>query len=199
MKMKIKMLNNTQVMSKELEGQISFFSHLMAEGMKNGIEKDFIQAECFYRITLGLTAQPNDLEIKMTEYCRLYIAEIDGDIAGYAFCAFSPDDKYSIKLSYLATKNKYRNKGVAKALIKNCIEDTNADYCLLHSNKKLLPFYEKIGFDKISKCTYTNEFNLVFSTTSKEHNTLIPKLTYFDPTFGPSIIADYNKIKMSHI
>nr|WP_305809920.1 GNAT family N-acetyltransferase [Photobacterium kishitanii] len=93
-----------------------------------------------------MTAQPNDFEMKMTEYCRLYIAETDGDIAGYAFCAFSPNNKHSIKLSYLATKNKYRNKGIAKALIKNCIEDTNADYCLLHSNKKLLPFYEKNRF-----------------------------------------------------
>ena len=65
------------------------------------------------------------------------------------------ENELTYELTKMAVKPKYRNKGIGKELLNQCIEFSNYNGCesiILYSNKKLknaIHLYKSFGFEEI--------------------------------------------------
>ena len=88
-------------------------------------------------LPLSIAAEREDL----FEYPGLYVAELDGIVAGFAACTEE-------ELAWLYVAPEYQHRGIATALIKHCMEQFPGIEAIevLRGNEPARRLYEKMGF-----------------------------------------------------
>ncbi len=88
-------------------------------------------------LPLSIAAEREDL----FEYPGLYVAELDGVVAGFAACTEE-------ELAWLYVAPEYQHQGIATALIKHCMEQFPGIESIevLRGNEPARRLYEKMGF-----------------------------------------------------
>ena len=88
-------------------------------------------------LPLSIAAEREDL----FEYPGLYVAELDGIVAGFAACTEE-------ELAWLYVAPEYQHRGIATVLIKHCMEQFPGIEAIevLYGNEPARHLYEKMGF-----------------------------------------------------
>ncbi|MCD8195180.1 MAG: ribosomal protein S18-alanine N-acetyltransferase [Coprobacillus sp.] len=127
-----------------------------------------LEEECFLE---PWTEPQVKYELEQNEFSRSYVAEINGEIVGFAIAYFLFDNA---SICQIGTAKAYREQGVGSALMKEMFNDCYAKKIsflnleLREENEKAYKFYKSFGFEETirKKLYYSNGDNAICMTRS---------------------------------
>ncbi len=122
----------------------------------------------YCHLTLKEWGAPNNSEF-MGVPSPIFVASNDDLIGGITFTLYkSPEnDRHSVWLNTLYVKPEYRGRGFAKTLVQTAVSEAKFEkISVLYALTKLLGFYEKLGWEKLTKTEEGTIVKLVVCTIS---------------------------------